>query len=112
LNVASLPGKINPGKDAIILFGAKICKSCPTGKYLYSLRGRDDILVIVPRDYSKHDIANLKDIFEIQGKIISGDEEVLNLVEKINRCKDLDMANANFHLKFGENGIIGSILVI
>jgi hypothetical protein len=111
LSSVSLPGKIKT-KDVIIIYGGKICKSCPTGKYLYSLRERGDFLVIVPSNYNKYDIANLKDVFEIKGRIINGDEEVIKLVEKINDCNGISMDNANYYLKLGENGKINSIAVL
>lgn len=114
LDLTSLPEKIlHNGKhftDVLFLYGSGICTSCTSGKYVYSLKDREDIVFVVPSTYTQYDLENFNDIFMLKGKVIKGDEEIAKLVNKINLCKERDMWKANYHIKFGKNGRIKSII--
>lgn len=116
LNFSSLPETITksiPGnsKDILILYGPGLCSSCPPGHYLGSLKGRTDLLFVVPPEFNEYDIKNLKDVFTIQSQVIKGDEELVKLLKRVRGCKGLETWRMNYHVKTKENGKPGPISI-
>lgn len=111
LDFVALPEKIrkNDFKEVLILYGSGVCTTCSTGKYVYALRERENILVILPGHFNKYDMENFNNVFMLKGRVIKGDEDVLKLVKRINRCKELDMWKANFHIKLEKDGKIALV---
>jgi len=112
MNFSSLPESIQniPGKkEVVLLYGTGLCLSCVSGRYLYGLRERRDILYVVPPEFEETDIENLLDVFVLKGKVIKGDNRVSTLIKRINRCKGLKDGTANFHIYVNRNGKPDSI---
>jgi len=71
----------------IIMNGKSPCLSCPDGKYIYSIRNRKDVLFVFTKKYSKNDIENFGDVFEIKGKMILADDKIQSFVNILFKCK-------------------------
>ena len=105
VNIKTSPGK----QEMVILYGTGLCLSCFSGQYLYRLREKTDLLLVVPFEFEDTDIQNLKDVFMLKGKVIRGNQEVVKWIKRLINCKGLEETKANFHLYVDEKGKPGSI---
>lgn len=73
-------------REAVALYGASVCGTCPVGRYLQQVREREDILYIVPADYTANDVANLRSGFALRGAVIRGGADVWELMQALGKC--------------------------
>ncbi len=113
LKISNLPERIIREKEkqtGIILFlYGNICANCPSGSFLYSLRGEKNIMFVVPSDFSSNDIENLRRTFSLKGQIIKGGDETGHLLQKFAKCFRLDDWKRNFIVEINNNKKITSV---
>jgi len=61
------------------------------------------MLYIVPSDFTNFDIENLQDVFQLKGKVIRGDNEVIVYIDKIAGCYGKRKRTTNIILQFDAN---------
>lgn len=101
---------LNEGnKNVLILYGPGLCGSCPPGQKLLTYKDREDILIVLPEEFSSTDIENFRDVFIMKGKIVQGDKEITQFLKRIASCKNLAQWQNNILLDIGETGKISKI---
>ncbi len=111
LKFSSLPAEImvkeqGPPEMIIFLYGS-VCANCPSGDFIYSLRERSDVLIIVPDGFSLGDIDNLRTTFSLKSQIIKGGRGAKHFLEKWMKCKRIN-ENTNYVI-FIKNKRVSSI---
>ena len=106
LNLISVPDLVNrsspnPPKKILVLFGKKICTNCSIGAKIKKFGTMKGIIILVPKDYTKYDVQNLKSAFSLPGIVIIGNESVENFISKIKKCSNVE----NFILEINNNKI-------
>jgi glutamine amidotransferase PdxT len=80
-----------------------ICSSCSTGEFINSIEETENILFVVPDDFSDNEIKNLKDAFNIKGLIIRGGEDTLDFIKNIASCNRMGEWRNNYYVTLKEN---------
>jgi len=112
LSIKNIPHNYSLNSDIeeiVLLYGKGICGSCPTGKFLNSLKYNEKVLFVVPEDYSENDIKNLIDAFNIQGRVIRGGKNTVNFLKNIAGCKRLKVWRNNYHITLNPDKKIRTI---
>lgn len=86
-------------RGIVFLYGSHICTSCPNGTFLYSLRDREDIVFIVPGDYTGIDLKNLRSVFLLKGRVIKGNKSTVWLLKNVMRCRGLNIWQKHYFVE-------------
>jgi len=104
-----LENLIDKNTTRVILLYGVISIGCPIGGYIHSIRDREDILFVLPSDYTMNEVDNLRRGLSIKGIIIrASDQNVELFVKKIAKHLKLDILKKNFILEIN-NGKITDI---
>ena len=81
----------------IILLYGTISIGCPIGNYIHSIKDREDILFVLPPDYTMNEVDNLRRGLSIKGRIIRATNQNIELfVKKVAKHLKLDKWKWNF----------------
>jgi len=109
LNFSPIPKLITNNsslKLVIILYGYGICGTCPSGKFINSIKDKQDVLFIIPPELTNYEIENMKNAFNIKGELIKGDKEIAVYLNKISECKKKYNIRENIFIELNDNGEI------
>jgi len=112
LNIKDFPSYncTNAGiKRIIILYGAGICDSCSTGRFIRTLEDKKNVLFVVSGDYSDNDMENLRDTFKLEGMIIRGGEDTDDFLKDIAGCKRIEDWRKNYFVTLKSNKKLDTI---
>lgn len=82
----SVAREFKEAKEVVFIYNLNICGSCPSGKYLYSLKDKENKIFVVTPGMTKDEIRNFRDVFNIRGKIIKGDGEAGSILRIVSAC--------------------------
>jgi hypothetical protein len=112
LNLSTFPIKDNDGKKfqgVVFLFDPNICNICPNGVLLSSLKEKTDVLFIVSPDFTDSEITNLKNVFQIRGPVIKGNEKTVSVLKQLAQCSRQKDWKQNFFVRLNQERKIDSI---
>jgi hypothetical protein len=88
-----------------ILYGT-LCLHCPSGDYFKSIKKKASSIFIVPSDFSRIDIENLKTKYEINGTVLLGNEKIISIIKKFAKCKGAKNWRQNFRVQVNQTNRI------
>lgn len=91
-------------KVVFFLLGEGICGTCPTGRFVYSLRENKDILFFLPHDLTDAELENFHHTFSIKGQIVKMNKEVSEYLIKMTRCLGLKSKGINIIVQINKKG--------
>lgn len=90
IKILSIPEKMKTsdnGENMILILYGNAYANCSSGNIIYSLRGDQNLTVIVPNDFSSNDIENLKRKFSLKGQIIKGGQKTEQILRDFAKCR-------------------------
>ena len=110
LNLGNAPAVIQKNIDkttnkVLLLYGQGICGTCSSGTFLHQEGFMENILILVPQEFTDNEIDNLRYAFSIKGKIRRGDEGVISFVKKVASCTKMDRWNKNYYIEMDDGKI-------
>ena len=81
----------------VFLYGENLCGTCPSGSFLWSIKDRQDIIFIVPKELNRYEKENLKNAFLLTGNVINGDSETEIFLKRLSSCSNNGNWKKNFY---------------
>lgn len=96
----------------LLLYGAGLCGTCPTGSVIYNMGKNNGVLTVVPGDFTANEIRNLKDALPIEGPLIKGDKQVAHFIKRVSACLKSRQPQTNVILKLSKDLKIKTIKLL
>lgn len=91
-------------RKIVVIYNFSICGTCPSGKFLLSIKGEKEYLFILSPELKDEEIDNFKDMFGIKNPIMKGNKRIESLLKKISNCYGKEDWKSNYLLEYDAKG--------